>query len=178
MLIKPITYKSLDGDMVTEDFHFNLSKVEIIELQFTENGFGEHLLRIIKSGNGDVIMKTFKKIIRMSYGERQGRSFMKSDALSDGFMCCPAYEALFMELVTNPDKAAEFVNGIMPKGFEEEVAKLEGAKADNVELPADTNADEPLWLRENRAPTQKELTLMSKEEMQRAFQWRAENPGA
>ena len=40
------------------------------------------------------------------------------------FMETEAYSVLFMELVTDASKAAEFFNGIMPKDLGEQVEKL------------------------------------------------------
>jgi len=62
-----------------------------------------------------------------------GRRFIKTDELREEFFQMPAYDALFMELMMDTDKAALFVRGIIPKGFEEEIAKLE--KAEVVQLP-------------------------------------------
>jgi len=36
MLKKSITYSDLDGNSVTDDFYFNLSKSELVEMELSE----------------------------------------------------------------------------------------------------------------------------------------------
>ena len=43
-----------------------------------------------------------------------GKRFIKSQELSEGFSQTEAYSVLFMELAVNSDAAAAFVNGIVP----------------------------------------------------------------
>lgn len=117
MLKKTITYTDYSGIERTEDFYFNLSKAEILEMQLSVNGgFAEMLQKIIKAKDFPTLVKTFKELILMSYGEKSedGRRFVKSKEISDAFAQTEAYSILFMEL-SNDDKAAsEFVNGILP----------------------------------------------------------------
>lgn len=117
MLKKTITYTDYSGIERTEDFYFNLSKAEILEMQLSVNGgFAEMLQKIIKAKDFPTLVKTFKELILMSYGEKSedGRRFVKSKELSDAFAQTEAYSILFMEL-SNDDKAAsDFVNGILP----------------------------------------------------------------
>ena len=51
-----------------------------------------------------------------AYGQKSddGRRFIKSKELSDSFAQTEAYSQLFMELATDADAAAKFVNGIVP----------------------------------------------------------------
>ena len=62
------------------------------------------------------LIDLFKDLILRSYGEKSadGRRFIKSKELSTAFSQTEAYSELFMELVTDAEKAAEFVNGITP----------------------------------------------------------------
>lgn len=117
MLKKTITYTDYSGIERTEDFYFNLSKAEILEMQLSVNGgFAEMLQKIIKAKDFPTLVKTFKELILMSYGEKSedGRRFVKSKEISDAFAQTEAYSILFMEL-SNDDKAAsDFVNGILP----------------------------------------------------------------
>lgn len=56
----------------------------------------------------------FKKIILAAYGIREGNRFIKSPQISEEFSQTAAYDALFSELTLEDNKAAEFINGIMP----------------------------------------------------------------
>ena len=71
---------------------------------------------MIAAQDGKQIIATFKDFILRSYGEKSpdGKRFVKSQELRDAFAQTEAYSQLFMELATNADAAAAFVNGIVP----------------------------------------------------------------
>lgn len=118
MFVKTITYEDFNGAERTEDFYFNLTNAEIMEMELGEaGGLTEMLDRIVKSKDAPAIVANFKKIILQAYGEKSpdGRRFIKSPELREEFAQTEAYSQLFMELASNDDSAAEFVNGIMPK---------------------------------------------------------------
>jgi len=138
VLKKTITYKDFNDEEVSEDFFFHLSKAEIVELEMSEEGgLSEALKKIIASNDGREIIARFKEIILGSYGKRSpdGKRFVKNQQVREEFESSEAYSVLFMELVTNADKAAEFVNGIIPKGMAEEAAKVTRAELAVVEEP-------------------------------------------
>lgn len=118
MLKKTITFTDFDGNERTEDFYFNLTKAEITEMEMTtEGGLAKRLEKLVQEQKMDQIILAFKDIIRKSYGEKSpdGRRFIKSKELCDAFEQTEAYSNLFMELATNAEAAAEFVNGIVPQ---------------------------------------------------------------
>jgi hypothetical protein len=120
MLKKTIKYTDYNGTERTEDFYFNLTKAEILEMEMSEaGGLTAKLHRIIESKDNRELMKHFKYIIHKAYGEKSddGRRFVKSDEISTAFEQTEAYEELFMELFSDAEKAAEFVNGIIPQGI-------------------------------------------------------------
>ena len=129
MLKKTITYKDLNGDEASEDHFFHLSQSELVELEVShKGGLSESLKRIMAAEDVEALMVEFKKIIMMSYGKRSddGRRFIKNQDLRDEFISTQAYDALFMELITNTDAAVEFCNGIVPGGINMEAAKAAG----------------------------------------------------
>lgn len=118
MLKKTINYTDYNGVDRTETFYFNLSRGELVELELSVNGgFTEMLDKIIQTQDAPEIMKWFKKIIMMSYGIKSddGKRFIKSDELSEGFVQTEAYSNLLMSFMEDASTAADFVNGIMPK---------------------------------------------------------------
>ena len=132
MLKKTITYTDYNGVERTEDFFFNLTKAEIMEMEMgTTGGMAEMIQRIVDAQDAPAIIKVFKELILKAYGEKSpdGKRFMKSEEISKGFESTEAYSILFMELASDADAAAAFVNGIVP--VDPEVAKkaLEEAKA-------------------------------------------------
>lgn len=117
MLKKSITYTDFNGVERTEDFYFNLTQAEIAEMELsTSGGLVEKIHRIVAAQDGEEIMKFFKHFILQAYGEKSpdGKYFKKSEHLSTMFSQTGAYDVLFMELVTDPDKAAAFLNAIVP----------------------------------------------------------------
>lgn len=126
MLKKTITYEDFNGNNRTEDFYFNLTSSEITEMELsTDGGFDELLNRVIQKQSGSVIIKVFKDILLKAYGEKSidGRKFEKSENISDDFYHTNAYDVLFMELVTDAKKAAEFIKAIMPENLRKDIDK-------------------------------------------------------
>ena len=133
MLKKTITYTDYNGVERTEDFYFNLSKSELAEMEFgVVGGFTAFINKMVSMQNTKELMAMFKELILKAYGEKSadGRQFMKSKEISEAFSQTEAYTELFFEMI-NADKAAEFVNGILPaklvesKEFKEAKAKME-----------------------------------------------------
>jgi len=126
MLKKTIKYTDYDGNEREEDFYFNLSKAELIEMQMgISGGLEKKLRKIISSQDIVEIMAIFKEIILKAYGEKSadGKRFIKSKELSEAFTQTEAYSELFMQITTDEKLASEFVNGIIPKDIVEETNK-------------------------------------------------------
>jgi len=124
MLKKTITYTDYSGNERTEDFFFNLSKAELIEMENSvAGGWLDAVSRIIAAQDNVTIMREFKKFIMAAYGEKSsdGKRFVKSPELSKAFTETEAYSELFMELYLDAAKAADFVIGVVPAEFREAV---------------------------------------------------------
>ena len=120
MVKKTIKYSDYNGNEREEDFYFNLSKVELLEMEMsTEGGLENKIKKIVESDNKPEIVKYFKDIIKQSYGKKSedGKRFIKDPKDFEEFAQTEAYVNLFMELATNSDAAANFVNGIIPQGL-------------------------------------------------------------
>ncbi len=119
MLKKTITYTDYNGTERTEDFYFNLTKAEVMELELsTAGGLSESINRMAQTLDQPAIMEMFKRIVLMSYGEKSldGKRFVKSKELSEAFAQTEAYSELVMELLTGGEKvASDFINGVLPK---------------------------------------------------------------
>ena len=129
MLKKTITYTDYNGTERTEDFYFNLSKAEITEMEMsTSGGLAEMIQRIVAAQDAPAIIKVFKDLVLKAYGEKSldGKRFMKVDnngtPLSIAFSQTEAYSQLFMELATDADAAAKFVNAIVPADMAQQAA--------------------------------------------------------
>lgn len=128
MIKWPITYVDFDGNEQTEEYRFHLSKSELMEMNFSQSGGMDKMLkRIINTKDTQKLIEVFKDIILRAYGELSddGKRFVKvkdGHKLSDDFAQTQAYDELFMLLATDDQKAAEFINGIIPKALADEMA--------------------------------------------------------
>lgn len=128
MLIKKIEYTDYDGNKRIDECCFHLNKAELIKWISSTNGYSiEKLLkRLMKERNIKEIIKIFEDLVHMSYGKKSldGRRFEKSEEIWEDFSQTEAYSILFMELISDADKAAEFVNGIVPSDLASDVDKM------------------------------------------------------
>ena len=121
MLKKTITYTDFNGNERTEDFYFNLTKAEVMEMEMsTTGGMAEMIQNIVAAQDAPAIIKIFKDLVLKAYGQKSpdGKTFMKNDQIREEFVSTEAYSNLFMELAFDADAAAKFVNGIMPKDLD------------------------------------------------------------
>lgn len=117
MLTITKTYTDFDGNKRTEDFMFNFTKAELMEMElFEEGGYTAMAKKIVDANDNTQLAKLFKNLVLKAYGIKSpdGRRFIKSDELREEFTQTEAYSEIFMELATDDKKAAEFVNGIIP----------------------------------------------------------------
>ncbi|QFG09152.1 hypothetical protein PBI_SPORTO_44 [Arthrobacter phage Sporto] len=151
MIKKTIKFKDYDDKEQVEDFHFNLSKGELVMMEMAAvdsetEGLSDKIERLMKSRSGKEIVDVFKDIMSLSYGVKtsDGR-FMKEDAdgrpLAVKFRSTGAYSELAFELATDAKAGSDFINGLMPQNMRDEVRK-------EVQERAGRQAE---WLRETEA---------------------------
>lgn len=128
MLTKKITYTDYNGVEQTDTFYFNLSKADVIEMDLEIPGGMKALLdNIVEAQDGKQIMEVFKKIILRAYGQKSadGKRFIKNKELSEEFSQTEAYSELFVELVSDADKAVAFLSGVLPTMTAEQQAEVD-----------------------------------------------------
>lgn len=121
MFSRTFEYKGFDGEMHKETRWFNLSDAEIAELNLsTIGGINEMINRLLREQKPGEIVKMFKALILKSVGERSmdGRRFIKKEIpgmewgeIAQDFKETPAYDQLFVELVSSGKKVREFLLG-------------------------------------------------------------------
>lgn len=119
MIKKTITYFDYNDVERTEDFYFNLTEAEVLEMEMSiSGGLTEMIKRIVATQDQPAIIKIFKDLILKAYGEKSpdGKRFIKSEEIATAFSQTEAYSQLFMKLATDADEASKFVNGIVPTG--------------------------------------------------------------
>ncbi len=118
MLVKEIEYVDYNGTTRKEKFHFNLTKAEAMEWNLSaDGGLEQYINKITAEQDGKRLVEIFKELILKTYGEKSldGKRFIKSKELRDAFEQTEAYSHLFVELASNAEAAAAFINGIAPK---------------------------------------------------------------
>lgn len=128
MLKKVIKYTDYNGVDREDEFYFNLNQSEVIKWVATSGDYtrDQVIERLSKERNGKKIMEIFEDLLRLSYGKKSldGRRFEKSEEIWNDFYQTEAYSVLFTELVMDAQKAADFVNAVIPKRLSEEVEKI------------------------------------------------------
>lgn len=126
MLKQEITYEDFNGDTRTETFYFNYTRPELLEWEVSEKGGMRKMMQeIVKAEAQKEIVDVFKTFILNAYGEKSddGRKHKKTQELKDDFASTAAYAAFYMQLAEDADLAARFINGVVPKGMAQELAK-------------------------------------------------------
>ena len=120
------TYMDFNDVERTEDFYFHMTKAEVMEMEMsTSGGMAEMIQRIVAAQDIPAIIKVFKELVLKAYGQKSpdGKRFIKTAEQTEEFAQTNAYSDIFMELATDADKAAEFVNGIMPADIQKQLPK-------------------------------------------------------
>lgn len=149
MVKKTLTFNDYEGNEVTKDFYFNISKMEFRELdRHIPGGLQNMIDQIRTEKDQDRMLDLMSILILSSYGEKaeDGR-FVKEDAwgrkLSSFFKISEAWDVLFMNLLQNEQELNEFLTGIVPKDIaenakeqiEKEKANLMGNSGNLTPLP-------------------------------------------
>lgn len=126
MLKKTIEYVDYNGTARKEDFYFNLTEAEVIEMETEQaGGLAESITRCVNAKDMPAVIKIFKDLVLRAYGEKSpdGRRFIKDNEVKTAFAQTEAYSILFMELATDADAAAAFVKGILPANLAAAIKK-------------------------------------------------------
>lgn len=113
MLKKTIRFNGLDNKEHEEVWYFNLTEVEVTRLDAEfEPSLAEYIEQMDENTPRHVTLSLFERLIQMSVGEKSpdGTRFIKNEDVVNDFLASQAYSALFAELATSPDVAAEFFN--------------------------------------------------------------------
>ena len=136
MLKKTINYTDFDGNEISEDFYFNLTEAELLEMETKNGSMQSKLKRIINTRDTSAIMEIFKEIIVSSYGVKSddGKRFIKDEETTKYLTQSNAYSELYMSLLGNVDEAIAFITGILPAKISKQLdaQQLEDIKNGNL----------------------------------------------
>lgn len=120
MVKKTITFVDYNGTEKTRDYYFNLSKAELLKMEHSvRGGLSEHIKKIVSSNDNTELYNLFEELIIKSYGEISvdGEQFIKNAEQTEAFVQSNAFSELIVELISDADIAANFVNGIVPSNI-------------------------------------------------------------
>jgi len=164
MIKKTIKYTDFNDREVTRDYYFHLSKVDMVEISI-DGEFQEKIRRAAASGDKLTIFREFKRLISMSVGMRSedGSEFYRTEEFTNAFLSSPAFDELILELFTSDDQGTGFIKGLLPANMQESLDK-ELAKQTKTDAP-DPFEEKPVWIREDREPTEVEMRTMTREQL-------------
>lgn len=134
MLKKTITYTDYDGMERTEDFWFNLSNTELTKLDAELPGGVLGVLRkIIDKKDRKALVDFIETLILRSYGEKtlDGKRFVKTPEMAEEFMQTPAYDELFMSILSDTDSQTSFINGVIPQSMAKKIEQTDKKQVEN-----------------------------------------------
>lgn len=118
MLKKNINITNIYGQQETKVLHFNLTRMEVYDLQKKyKEGYESHVKNAIDSGDQNSQLNVFTELIKAAYCEIDDQgNVIKSEDLINKFIHSEAYSELMFDLLDKDDtsKAEKFFRGIMP----------------------------------------------------------------
>lgn len=125
MLKKTIKYTDFNGNELTEDFYFNLTEAELLEMESKDGSMQAKLERIINTRDTSAIMGIFKEIIIAAYGVKSddGKRFIKDEETVKYLTQSNAYSELYVSLLSNVDEAISFITGILPAKISKQISE-------------------------------------------------------
>lgn len=140
MLKKTITFENYaePPQEVSEDFYFNFTKLEVIEMLEVDDLEGT-LKKLQSTQNGPEAYELFKKIILSAYGERTPEGgFRKEDdlgrPLSRKFEQSPACSELIIGFLQDPLSGGQFVEACLPAKLVRDAKAAQAANPSNAQI--------------------------------------------
>lgn len=122
MIKYTLKYTDYDDVEHEEDFWFHLSEADLAEMVMVNRSLEDHLRKVIETEDGQLMIDTFKDIVRRSFGVREGGDFYRDPKACAKFMGSPAYSQFFMKLAQDANFASNFINGVVPKDLAKHMA--------------------------------------------------------
>lgn len=130
MLKQRVKYEGFDGEIVEEDLYFNLTRMDLIELndRYESKDMAAYMDKIVKEKNIKELYKVLKDIVLMAYGVKSedGKRFIKNQTVKDEFAESLAFAQLIEDFHETDTAMSDFITGITSqiKGLELTTANL------------------------------------------------------
>lgn len=126
MYKKTISYSDFDNNIVSKEFYFNLSKVELLNMEKNyPGGYGAMLRKIVDADDKNAMIDVVEQLVLDSYGVKSedGMRFIKSQQLREEFEQTEAYSEFVYEILSDDKAATAFLQGIVPASLAAAVAE-------------------------------------------------------
>ena len=130
MLKQRVKYEGFDGELIEEDLYFNLTRMDLIELndRYESKDMAAYMDKIVKEKNIKELYKVLKDIVLMAYGVKaeDGKRFIKNQTVKDEFAESLAFSQLIEDFHETDTAMSDFITGITSqiKGLELATANL------------------------------------------------------
>lgn len=130
MLKQRVKYEGFDGELIEEDLYFNLTRMDLIELndRYESKDMAAYMDKIVKEKNVKELYKVLKDIVLMAYGVKSedGKRFIKNQTVKDEFAESLAFSQLIEDFHETDTAMSDFITGITSqiKGLELATANL------------------------------------------------------
>jgi hypothetical protein len=141
-VMQPITFPDIDGNVVTEEWWFQLDETDAIEMDILHDalksdGDPESFLQgIMDRKDSKMLLRLWKEILLNSVGRREGKKIVKDKATVDEFQYGGAYRKFFGEIITSEDAGVKFFMNLMPQDVQQKAAEKAARTYSNDELLA------------------------------------------
>ena len=129
MLKQTIEYTDFDDNQSVETVYFNLTKTELADniylkdtLEKIQRDIVDGTKRSLKTSEITQILELVKTFMKLSYGVRSadGKRFIKTPEQWTEFTQTAIYDAFLFSLFETPNKALNFMSGILPQDMRSE----------------------------------------------------------
>lgn len=122
-----ITFENFEGEEITKTMYFRLTQAEIVNAEFNspDGSVMDMLRKMSNEKNMKLIVPLVKRFMLMSYCERQeDGTLLKTKEMRERFESSDEFSELFMNLISDVDTLAEFINNIVPKKSQKEIETM------------------------------------------------------
>lgn len=125
MLKQEIKFTDYNDTEREETFYFNVSKAELARWTSTKGeSFQDALRKSMHDRSGEDILRIMDEIIKLSYGKKtDSGAFVKTESVWEDFRYGGAYDELYLQVLSDPEKALSFITGILPEEVRTSMAK-------------------------------------------------------
>lgn len=157
MLKQTIEYTDFDDNQSVETVYFNLTKTELADnihlkdtLEQIQRDIVDGTKRSLKTSEITQILELVKTFMKLSYGVRSadGKRFIKTPEQWTEFTQTAIYDAFLFSLFETPNKALNFMSGILPQDM-----RSEAKSAGDAEMLKMATAEKLTAQSENVGPT-------------------------